>query len=388
MRLAGSAYLSLWALAICWLTLACAPKEAEQVEEVVTTSSTVSIIEEPEEFAGILYPAWNPTTEAGLALGERLFFDPILSADSTVSCSTCHLPELAFTDGKAVSVGIRGRRGQRSSPTLTNIGYNHLQMFWDGRSSSLEEQAIHPIADPKEMGSNWPVLVHQLRHHPYYRQALVRAFELDGVGEINPDHIARALAQYQRSLISSNSRYDQMVRNEIAFSPLERRGWAIFFDRAEDPEGTYAGLPTGECAHCHSAPHFSNQQFFNNGIDAAPTLTEFADLGLGGISKNVYENGLFKVPSLRNIALTAPYMHDGRFNSLEEVIDHYNSGGHYASNKSPNIRPLGLSATDKEALIAFLHSLSDSEFLDEQVQRSLPFRSSVSAQAIDEQATK
>lgn len=331
------------------------------------------VVSEPAEFAAILYPAWNPTTEKGLALGRQLFFDPILSADSTISCSSCHLPALAFTDGKAVSVGIHQRRGRRSSPTLTNIGYNHLQLFWDGRSASLEEQAIHPIADQKEMGSNWPELIHQLRRHPTYGAALVEAFQLDGVSAINPDHIARALAQYQRSLISSNSRYDRMRRGELEYSPEERLGWAIFFDRAEDEDSEYAGLPTGECAHCHAAPHFSNQQFFNNGIDAAPQLTEFVDRGRGEVSKNVHENGQFKVPSLRNIALTAPYMHDGRFQTLEEVIEHYNRGGHYAPNKSPNIRPLGLTAGDQQALIAFLESLTDSTFIHEQVEASRVF---------------
>lgn len=330
--------------------------------------ASAPLIYDPPAFADILYPEDNPTTEAGLAVGRRLFFDPILSADSTISCQSCHLPALAFTDGKPVSIGIKGRKGRRNSPSLANIGYRYAGMFWDGRADDLESQALHPVADPNEMGGDWPSIIAKLRKHPLYAPDLVAAFALQSPRDISPDHVGKALAQYQRSLISYNSKYDKMKRNEAVFSPEEERGRAIFFDEADIGTGEYASLPVGECAHCHTAPHFANQRFFNNGLDEAPTLTEFKDLGRGGITKNKYENGLFRVPSLRNVALTAPYMHDGRFQTLEEVIDHYNSGGHYAENRSPNVRPLGLSEQNKSDLIAFLNTLTDSLFIKEHSQ--------------------
>ncbi|MEM9837485.1 MAG: cytochrome c peroxidase [Bacteroidota bacterium] len=326
-------------------------------------TSSEPVVYDPPEFADIIYPPDNPSTRAGLALGERLFFDPILSADSSISCSSCHLPALAFTDGKVVSTGIYGRKGRRNSPSLVNIGYRYESMFWDGRASDLETQALHPVADPKEMGGDWPSIVHKLRRHTFYAQAIKQAFGLVDVSEINPDHVGKALAQYQRSLISFNSKYDQVKRGEATYTESEARGHAIFFDESDFTDGPYANLPVGECAHCHTAPHFTNQRFFNNGLDEAPTLTEFRDKGRGGITKNKYENGLFRTPSLRNIALTAPYMHDGRMESLAEVIEHYNSGGHYAENRSANVRPLGLSEQDKADLLAFLQTLTDESFV-------------------------
>lgn len=317
-------------------------------------------------FAEIIFPVDNPTTPRGLEIGEQLFFDPILSADSTISCSSCHLPELAFSDGRAVSIGIHGNSGRRNSPSLANIGYRHTTMFWDGRASDLESQALHPVADPNEMGGDWPTIIARLRKHPDYAEALRSAFGLASIRQINPDHVGKALAQFQRSLVSYNSKYDQVLREEVTYTPSEARGHAIFFDEADfSDDPTIAALPVGECAHCHTAPHFTNQQFFNNGLDEAPTLTEFADFGRGAVTGNHYQNGLFRTPGLRNISLTAPYMHDGRMTTLEEVIDHYNSGGHYAENRSANVRPLKLSDRDKTDLIAFLHTLTDTVFVNQ-----------------------
>lgn len=319
----------------------------------------------PPDFADILYPEDNPTTTLGLALGERLFFDPILSRDSSISCESCHHPELAFSDGRKVSIGIDNRRGRRNAPSLTNIGYLFKTMFWDGRADNLESQALHPVADPKEMGGDWPTIIAKLRKHPYYGDALQQAFGLSSLREINPDHVGRALAQYQRSLISYNSKYDLVKRGEATFTESEARGHAIFFDEADFTDGLYSNMPVGECAHCHTAPHFTNQRFFNNGLDEAPTLLEFPDKGRGAITKNKFQNGLFRTPGLRNVALTAPYMHDGRMQTLEEVVAHYNQGGHYAENKSPNVRPLKLSEQDQVDLVAFLHTLTDSSFITE-----------------------
>lgn len=323
----------------------------------------VMMVSEPEKFAKILYPEENPTTAAGLALGKALFFDPLLSADGTVSCATCHRPELAFTDGRPVSIGINGQSGRRNSPSLTNVGYLHKTLFWDGRADDLESQALHPVADPNEMGGSWPVLISKLRKHPEYWPAFQRAFGLSRTSELNPDHVGKALAQYQRSLISANAKYDRVQRGEATYTKAEALGHAIFFDLADEPDPVFAKLPTGECAHCHIPPHFTNQQFFNNGLDEAPTLEEFRDKGRGVITKNHYDNGRFRTPGLRNVALTAPYMHDGRFNSLDEVVAHYNSGGKYAENRSPNVFSLGLTADQAAGLTAFLKTLTDSSFV-------------------------
>lgn len=326
-------------------------------------------ISEPENFAKILYPEDNPTTTAGLALGKALFFDPFLSDDGTVSCATCHRPEMAFTDGRPVSVGINGRPGRRNSPSLTNVGYLHETLFWDGRADDLESQALHPVANPNEMGGSWPVLISQLRKHPDYWPSFQQAFGLRHTSELNPDHVGKALAQYQRSLISANAKYDRVQRGEATYTKAEALGHAIFFDLADGADLAFAKLPTGECAHCHIPPHFTNQQFFNNGLDEAPTLEEFVDKGRGVVTKNHYDNGRFRTPGLRNVALTAPYMHDGRFNSLDEIVAHYNAGGKYAENRSPNIFPLGLTADQAAGLTAFLKTLTDSSFVSNPVYR-------------------
>jgi len=320
-------------------------------------------VPEPDNFAKILYPEDNPTTTAGLILGRTLFFDSLLSDNGTVSCATCHRPELAFTDGRPVSIGISGRAGRRNSPSLTNVGYLHETLFWDGRADDLENQALHPVADPNEMGGSWPLLISKLRKHPDYWPAFQQAFGLKKVAELNPDHVGKALAQYQRSLISADAKYDRVQRGEAVYTKAEALGHAIFFDLADEPDPAFANLPTGECAHCHIPPHFTNQRFFNNGLDGAPTLEEFMDKGRGVITKNRYDNGRFRTPGLRNVDLTAPYMHDGRFENLEAVVEHYNSGGKYAENRSPNIFPLGLTPDQAAGLVAFLKTLTDSSFV-------------------------
>lgn len=321
-------------------------------------------VPEPAEFATILYPEDNPTTREGLALGRDLFFDPILSQDSTISCRSCHQPDLAFADGREKSIGIYGRVGERNAPGLANVGYLHQTLFWDGRADDLESQALHPIAASAEMGGDWPSVITKLRRHQDYWPRLKFAFGLSSPGELNPDHVGMALAQFQRSLISSNSKYDRVNRKEDVFSEEEALGFALFFDLGDDPEGEFANLATGECAHCHTPPHFTNQRFFNNGLDEALDLEDFQDPGRGKISGSKYELGLFRSPSLRNVALTAPYMHDGRMKTLEEVVAHYNSGGRYAENKNPNVRSLGLSTDQEQALVAFLKTLTDSSFVN------------------------
>lgn len=314
-------------------------------------------IPEPEGFVKMQIPEDNPLTYEGVALGRALFFDPVLSLDSTISCSSCHQPALAFTDGGAVSRGIAGRMGQRSAPSLLNIGFHYKGVFWDGRSPSLEEQALHPLGDSLEMGNHWDLIQARLRQHPEYPGLFHEAFP---GASIDQESTAKALAQFQRTLVSANSKFDQVQRGEAQFTPQEKRGWTIFFDAG------YPATPMAECSHCHTDPLFTNLDFSNNGLDEISSLDEFPDQGLGQISGNKYDNGKFRVPTLRNILLTAPYMHDGRFKTIEEVVQHYNSGGHYAENVDPNVRPLHLSEKDQQDLIAFLQTLTDSAALSNQ----------------------
>ncbi|NJB86988.1 cytochrome c peroxidase [Lewinella marina] len=315
---------------------------------------------DPAAFAAILYPADNPSTAAGVALGERLFFDPILSADSTISCASCHQPGRAFSDGLPLSIGIDGLAGNRNTPGLTNVGYYHLPLFWDGRATNLEEQALHPVGTAHEMGGSWPEVIGHLSGTEDYPHWFLEAF---GTSDIDSTLVGRALAQYQRTLVSRDSKYDRVLRGEASYTSAEALGHALFFDLGDDPGGDHAGLPTAECAHCHTPPHFTNQRFENNGLDEAPDLDAFPDAGRGAVSGNPFDNGKFRTPGLRNVALTAPYMHDGRFATLEEVIDHYDSGGRYAENRSANVHALGLSPGQKAALVAFLHTLTDTSFV-------------------------
>jgi cytochrome c peroxidase len=312
--------------------------------------------QDPPGFVPMLLPADNPMTVEGVELGRRLFFDPVLSADNSISCASCHLPALAFTDGKAQSNGVLGRRGMRSSPSLVNVGYYYKGLFWDGRVMTLEEQSLHPVADSLEMAASWPEIEQRLRSHSEYPALFQRAFGIQKAGEINRYWIGRALAQYQRTLVSADSKFDKKTRGETTFTEMEQRGWTIFFDASPS-------VPNSECGHCHIDPLFTTLEFHNNGLDAPRDPFIFPDPGRGGVTGNRFDNGTFRVPTLRNIALTAPYMHDGRFATLEEVIDHYASGGHYADNLNPNIMELNLDARDKAALIAFLHTLTDDTFL-------------------------
>ncbi len=313
----------------------------------------------PSSFPELEVPGDNPLTKAGVALGRKLFFDPILSRDSTQSCSSCHHPDKNFTDGLATSKGVDLINGRRSAMALIDIGFQTRGLFWDGRSQTLEGQALLPVEDPVEMHFTWPGVIERLKRHPEYPTDFRRAFGIDSRDSITKFLAAKAIAQFERTLISSGTtRYDQALTpgSGIFFSESELRGFEMYFDKSG------GRLPDAECFHCHNAPLFSSLDYFNNGIQQVKNGNQFDDNGLGAITGNVAQNGMFKAPSLRNIAQSAPYMHDGRFKTLEEVIEHYNSGGHPADNKNPFIRKLGLTAQQKADLLAFLHTLTDTSF--------------------------
>lgn len=322
----------------------------------------------PFVFGRFTIPPSNPLTKESVLLGRRLFYDPLLSSNKQVSCATCHKQSLAFTDGLKTSVGVSGIPLAFNSMSLVNLMWGPRHFFWDGRSSSLEDQAIQPIKHPDEMGRDIDDLITALKHDEIYIKLFNQAF-----GEISAQNIAKALANFQRTLISSNSRYDQYLRGEIVLSSQEEQGRKLFMAHPD----TKVVLRGGNCIDCHSQFLTSGfatvfDGFSNNGLDNDETL----QAGLFSLTKKAVHRGLFKTPTLRNIAVTSPYMHDGRFATLNEVLAHYNGGIKRSKTLSPLIIEadntpktqndhISLNLNDDEisAIIAFLHTLTDEEFL-------------------------
>jgi cytochrome c peroxidase len=285
-----------------------------------------------------------------------------------VSCSTCHVQHLAFTDGRAASVGVSGKPLAFNSMSLANLMWGPQHFFWNGRATTLEEQALVPLQHPDEMGNDLERLVAELSADAGYRDMFESAY-----GEVSVEAITRALASFVRTLISSNARYDRFLRGEIALNPEEERGRKLFMAHPD----AKVSLRGANCIDCHSqfvTGGFSARYdgFANNGLDD----DEHLQPGLQTVTGNPAHRGLFKVPSLRNIELTAPYMHDGRFETLEDVLDHYDSGIQYSSTLSSLIVEadnsgaaaegrisLHLTPAEKAAVIAFLRTLTDEEFV-------------------------
>lgn len=330
---------------------------------------TAYTIKKPDNFPQIAIPPDNPMTLEGVQLGRRLFYDPILSGDSTMSCSSCHLPLGSFTDNKAVSTGIDGIAGRRSSMSLLNIAYVTTRLFWDGRVKTLEEQALKPVEDPIEMHTTWPAVIEKLKNHPEYPNDFRKAFGISSCEQITKELAAKAIAQFERILISSGtSKFDRFVRGEIDLEDEELRGKLMFFD-----EGAATGLPDAQCFHCHGSITLTGNVFFNNGLDSVGSLNDFVDKGLGEFTGNPSDNGKFRTPTLRNIAMSAPYMHDGRFQTLEEVMAQYNDNGFGVINEDPFVQQIGfpvqghypgLTPSQTSDIIAFLHTLTDTVFVN------------------------
>lgn len=312
----------------------------------------------PEGFPQLEVPANNPMTVEGVFLGRRLFFDPILSRDSSMSCSSCHLQAGSFTDNLALSEGIDGLSGRRSAMSLLNVGLYYRGLFWDGRSPTLEDQALEPVEDPVELHAMWPEVVERLKNHESYPADFRKAFGIQNTSNITRHHVAMAIAQFERTLVSSgNSKYDRYVRGEVFLTDSEFNGYQMFFDASDGL------LPDAECAHCHAPPLFTINEYRNNGIEDVSSVFDLPDLGFGEVTGDTTDYGKFRIPTLRNIEYTAPYMHDGRFETLQEVLEHYNSGGHRISNTDPLIYPLNLTDQQKADLLAFIHTLRDTTFL-------------------------
>jgi cytochrome c peroxidase len=301
-------------------------------------------------------PADNPLTEEGIELGRRLFYDPILSRDSTISCASCHNLSGGFTDNKAVSDGIENRKGNRSSMALINLAFANKGFFWDGRAKTLEDQALKPIEDHTEMDENWTVVIKKLQSNKDYPTRFRKAFGIASKQEITKEYAVKAVAQFERSIISKDSKFTQYRDGKIELTDDEQFGYDMFFN-------VTPLLPDAQCGHCHSGGQLTTNQYLNNGLQEANTLDDFKDLGYGAVSKIKNDNGKMRVPTLHNISMTAPYMHNGSVKTLSDVIEHYRAGGKYSPNKDPLIQQVKLNTVQKNQILAFLKTFDDPVFL-------------------------
>jgi cytochrome c peroxidase len=310
---------------------------------------------QPAGFTTMPVPADNRLTRQGINLGRRLFYDPILSADSTQSCATCHEIDRAFADDRRFSIGITLQEGDRNAPTIINAAWLETA-FWDGRAASLEDQALGPVANPIEMAESWPNVVNKLQRHATYPDLFGRAF---GSDQITRDRVVKAIAQFERTFVSNNSKFDVWLDTRdtqaAGFSAAAERGLQLFNSERAD------------CFHCHQINSLlTDNRFHNIGVDSDFNDPD-VDRGRENITGNPGDLGLFKTPTLRNVEFTAPYMHDGRFATLTDVVQHYNSGGFDSATLDPLLRKrgVGLGLTDQEVadIVEFLKTFSDPTFI-------------------------
>ena len=319
---------------------------------LVATSATLYHFRVPAGFPIPSLPRDNPLTVEGVAVGGRLFHEKLLSRDNTLSCASCHKETQAFSDSpRRFSIGVDHQEGTRNAMPLFNLAWKR-EFFWDGRASSLRQQVVMPIQDGKEMHEPLEEVVSKLTTASGYANQLENAF---GSREISADRVARALEQFVLTLESSDSKFDRALKGRAKLNEEEKRGFELFMTEY-DPR---RGLTGADCFHCHGGPLFSDFRFTNNGLDADPS-----DTGRERVTGNALDKGKFAIPSLRNVALTGPYMHDGRFQTLEEAVDHYCTGTKRSATLDPNLAkhpdggvPLG--ADDKRALVAFLKTLTE-----------------------------
>jgi cytochrome c peroxidase len=329
-----------WLLAACLGLAACNPEQE--------AAPGIDVSANPMDFPEPVYRYQNnPVTKEGFELGRKLFYDPRLSGDGTISCGSCHKQFAAFADLEhPVSHGIGGKLGARNAPALANLRWNP-DFFWDGGVNHLELVPLAPISNPVEMGEDLSHVIRKLNRDPKYAVAFQQVFHQDS---INSQQLLRALAQFMGELVSANSPYDQYRHGKTdALSADQKQGLLVFEAR---------------CSTCHKPGLFTDHSFRNNGLDA----TFSKDAGRGTITESPADLGKFKVPSLRNVALTSPYMHDGRFQTLEQVLEHYNRGVKRSGTLDPvldnGLPGLPLSETEKTQLITFLEALTDRSFIN------------------------
>jgi len=290
-------------------------------------------------------PADNPMTPEKVALGKQLYFDPRLSVDDTISCASCHDPKKGWSNGERFATGVRGQVGGRNAPTIINAAYSELQ-FWDGRARLLEGQALGPIQNPIEMDHKLEDCVAKLNKISGYREQFRKVFGTD----VTAENLAKAIAAFERTVLSGNAPYDRFKAGDTkALSEAAQRGMKVFFGK-------------GHCSACHSGPNFSDFAFHNIGVGMDKPNP---DLGRYEVTKKLGDRGAFKTPTLREIARTGPYMHDGSLATLEEVVEYYNKGGVPNPQLDEEIFPLNLTADEKADLVTFLkEGLSSPDYPD------------------------
>jgi cytochrome c peroxidase len=296
-------------------------------------------------------PLDNPMTVEGVSLGRRLFYDPILSDDNSQACADCHKQDLGFGDPRQFSEGIDGSVGNRNAMALINLGWNQFGFFWDGGEQTLEAQALKPVTNPIEMNTTWPEVEAKLNADAEYRELFKQAYNVDYIDSLT---VAKAIAQFERTLISGNSKFDKWYNQQaIQLTEAETRGFILFNGEGAD------------CFHCHGLGGLiTDNRFHNNGLD----VDFSADEGLYLVTGNEADKGKFRTPTLRNIQFTAPYMHDGRFLTLEQAVDHYSEDVTQSATLDPLMELVGnggaqLTPQEKQDLLAFLRTFTDDEFL-------------------------
>lgn len=315
---------------LCCLTVAFSAFQSENESE--------SNWERPE----IIFPANNPISDASIELGGALFFETLLSKDSTLSCQSCHMLSDAFADHLPVGEGIKGRKVTRNTPSLINIGL-HPYFMVDGKFSTLEDQVMGPIETHQEFDMSAKAVVTRLKTYPLYNELSLKAYGK----ALDIDVVKKSIANFERVIVSQDSKFDQFMKGEVELSPNELNGWKLFTSDQLN------------CGKCHSGYNFTNYKFENNGL-----YQHYADSGRMLISKHIEDLAKFKVPSLRNVAITYPYMHNGSFQSLEEVINHYALGGAAHPSKSRLINGFEMDSIQRSSLIAFLNTLTENRYLE------------------------
>lgn len=369
----------------CVLIIACTKNETIQEDPVAkylnlpatpfnyANPSLPAYLNAPPVQGQINTPADNQITDFGATLGRVLFYDKTLSKNRTISCASCHKQENSFSDFTALSKGFNGASTGRNSMSLIDAKYYPIsRFFWDQRAATLEQQVLMPIQDLVEMGITLDTLVKRVQGQPYYPALFTKAF---GNNTINSNTISKALSQFVRSIISYQSKYDQGRSTFSTMQPPPPNAPFPNFTAQENRGKEIFLSPIGGCSPCHGSETFTAPEAKNNGLDAI-----ISDRGFGTVTNNPADDGLFKVTSLRNVELTAPYMHDGRFATLEQVVEHYSSGVKNHPNlsqqlKLPNGQPrlLNLTPDDKAALVAFLKTLTDRNVTTD-IKFSSPFK--------------
>jgi len=331
-------------------------------KEKVSFIPTPYAIDIPSHFPQMNIPEDNPMTEEGIELGRFLFYETKLSGDNTMSCASCHQLNSSFADNVALPLGIQGIAGTRNSMPLFNLGWDDF-FTWDGRKTSLEGQILEPVPNPIEMHLKWTDAVDKLQLDVSYRNKFFRAFGEEGIDSMK---VAKSIAQFIRTIISANSTFDVMYKFENGLPLTTSENSTLGNIEAEVWAGydLFKSLNGADCFHCHNGPLMRVKKFSNNGLDMV-----FSDQGRALVTQNVNDEGKFKVPSLRNLSATGPYMHDGRFNSLEEVIEHYSTGIQQSETLDPLIEfanqgGVQLDELEKQWLKKFLLSLNDTTYIN------------------------